>query len=69
MGPMIATVAGSALVTASNWVAAVKNGFSVGNTGTVYTVDVTCEELAGNDNFGVYSVWPEPSYNRIRRTP
>jgi hypothetical protein len=57
MGPMIATVAGSTLVTESNWVAAVNNGFSVTNAGTVYTVDVTCEALPDNDNFGNYSVW------------
>jgi hypothetical protein len=31
--------------------------FLVGNTGTVYTVDIACEARSDNDNFGVYSVW------------
>jgi hypothetical protein len=68
MGPMIATVAGSTLVTASNWVAAVNNGFSlvIRELSTLWTLRArrgpTTITLACTRS-GL-----ETSYNRNRKT-
>lgn len=59
-GPMIASVGPiQDPVTQSNLVEVTQQGFVLNENGCTYTVDFTCEDVIGGDEFGECEIWAQ----------